>query len=333
MTATMTALFGGTGPNWTPRQVPVPKPGPGQIMVRAHAVALNNADAAMLAAADPTAGGSGKEYQAGYELAGEIAVAGDGVDTATVGQRVMGTTPASFAQYVLTDHRHVLPIPDGLDFTEACALPTGLLTEHGALTTGGYQPGQSLLITGATSSIGLIGVQIARALGAGPIVTTTRSAGKHDLLKQAGADTIVVTSEQDLTQAVLDATAGEGVDLALDHVGGQTFAACLPATKGDGTVVNIGRLDTAAATIDLDALSYRHLRAARCHGHASSYTALSGSVFTISPLSVSRRRFRRASFSAVCWSAGWYPATRRASTARCASHVPPRACTTLPRAC
>ncbi|MEU5598442.1 zinc-binding dehydrogenase [Streptomyces sp. NPDC020298] len=269
MTATMTALFGGTGPDWTPRQVPVPKPGPGQIVVRAHAVALNNADAAMLAAADPTAGGSGKEYQAGYEFAGEIAVVGDGVDTATVGQRVMGTTPASFAQYVAADHRHVLPIPDGLDFTEACALPTALLTEHGALTSGGYQPGQSLLITGATSSIGLIGVQIARALGAGPIVTTTRSAGKHSLLEQAGADTIVVTSEQDLTQAVLDATAGEGVDLALDHVGGQTFAACLPATKVDGTVVNVGRLDTAAATIDLDALSYRHLRV---HGVSFGFT-------------------------------------------------------------
>ena len=147
------------------------------------------------------------------------------VDTATVGQRVMGTAPANFAQYVPADHHHVLPTPDGLDFTEACALPTGLLTEHGALTTGGYQPGQSLLITGATSSIGLIGVQIARAPGASPIVATTRSAGKHNLLKQAGADTIVVTSEQDLTQAVLDATAGEGVDLALDHIGGQTFAA------------------------------------------------------------------------------------------------------------
>ncbi|MEU9780698.1 zinc-binding dehydrogenase [Streptomyces phaeochromogenes] len=269
MTATMTALFGGTGPDWTPRQVPVPEPGPGQIVVRAHAVALNNADAAMLAAADPTAGGSGKEYQAGYEFAGEIAAVGDGVDTATVGQRVMGTTPASFAQYVLADHRHVLPVPDGLEPAEACALPTGLLTEHGALTTGGYQPGQSLLITGATSSIGLIGVQIARALGAGPIIATTRSAAKHDLLKQAGADAIVVTSEQDLTQAVLDATAGEGVDLTLDHVGGQTFAACLPATKVDGTVVNIGRLDTTAATIDLDALSYRHLRV---HGVSFGFT-------------------------------------------------------------
>ncbi|MCT9075962.1 quinone oxidoreductase family protein [Streptomyces fulvoviolaceus] len=269
MTATMTALFGGTGPHWTPRQVPVPQPGPGQIVVRAHAVALNNADAAMLEAADPTAGGSGKEYQAGYEFAGQVTAVGDGVDTIAVGRRVMGTAPASFAQYVPADHRHVLPIPDGLDDTEACALPTGLLTEHGALMTGGFRPGQSVLITGATSSIGLIGLQIVRALGTGQIIATTRSAAKRDLLKQAGADTVIITGEHDLSQSVLDATAGKGVDLTLDHVGGQTFAACLPATAVDGAVVNIGRLDQAATTIDLDALSYRHLRV---HGVSFGFT-------------------------------------------------------------
>ncbi|WP_329565003.1 alcohol dehydrogenase catalytic domain-containing protein [Streptomyces sp. NBC_01361] len=118
----------------------------------------------MLAAADPTAGGSGKQYQAGYEFAGEVTAVGDGADTITVGQRVMGTTPASFAQYVPVDHRHALPIPNGLGNPQACALPTGLFTEHGALMTGTFRPGQSVLITGATSSIGLIGLQIARAL-------------------------------------------------------------------------------------------------------------------------------------------------------------------------
>ncbi|MFF3411163.1 zinc-binding dehydrogenase [Streptomyces sp. NPDC002742] len=59
---------------------------------------------------------------------------------------------------------------------------------------------------------------------------------------------------------MLEATGGNGVDVALDHVGGPTFAACLPATRTDGAVVNVGRLDTAESTIDLDALAYRHLR-------------------------------------------------------------------------
>ncbi|GAA4000038.1 quinone oxidoreductase family protein [Streptomyces plumbiresistens] len=260
MPETMTALFGGTGPDWTPRQVPVPQPGPGQIVVRAHAVALDNADASMLAGADPTSGGTGKEYQAGFEFASEVAAVGDGVQTPPVGSRVMGTTPGSFAQYVVADHRHVLPVPDELGYKEACALPTGLLTEHGALTMAGFRAGQSVLITGATSGIGLIGVQISRALNASRVIATTRSSAKRELLEKAGADTVVSTGEQDLLHAVLEATGGESVDVALDHVGGQTFAACLPATRTDGAVVNIGRLDQPASTIDLDALSCRHLR-------------------------------------------------------------------------
>ncbi|MFD5872149.1 alcohol dehydrogenase catalytic domain-containing protein [Streptomyces sp. NPDC060322] len=94
MADTMAALFGGVGPDWTAREVPVPQPGHGQIVVRARAVALNNADASMLAAADPTSGGTGKQYQAGYEFAGEVTAVGDGVTTPAIGDRVMGTTQA-----------------------------------------------------------------------------------------------------------------------------------------------------------------------------------------------------------------------------------------------
>ncbi|MDT2005398.1 zinc-binding dehydrogenase [Rhodococcus opacus] len=259
MSQMMTALLGGAGPDWEAREVAVPEPGPGQVLVRARAVALNNADVHMLADAFDPATGRGKEYVAGFEFAGEVAALGPGADRVAVGERVMGTTPGAFAQYVLADHRHVMRIPGLLD-EEAAALPTGLLTEHGALEVGGFRPGQSVLITGATSSIGLIGVQIAKALGAKTVVATSRSAAKEDLLKDAGADVVVVPTERDLTAAVLEATDGEGVDLVLDHVGGQTLADCLPATRVDGNLVNIGRLDTAEATINLDSLSYRHLR-------------------------------------------------------------------------
>ncbi|WP_406223818.1 alcohol dehydrogenase catalytic domain-containing protein [Streptomyces canus] len=151
-------------------------------MVRAHAVALNNADASMLAAADPTSSGTGAEYQAGFEFAGEVSAVGGGVQTPAVGSRAMGTTPGSFAQCVLADHRHVLPVPDELGYEKACALPTGLLTEHGAVTVAGFQAAQSALITGASSSIGLIGVQISRALNAIRIIATTRSSAKRELL-------------------------------------------------------------------------------------------------------------------------------------------------------
>ncbi|MFA3878611.1 zinc-binding alcohol dehydrogenase family protein [Streptomyces sp. MMCC 100] len=260
MSDTMSALLGGSGPDWELREVSVPTVGPGQVLVRARAAALNNGDAVALAAADPTAGGTGEAYTAGYEFAGDVAALGEGVTGPAPGTRVMGTTPGSFAQYVLADHRHVVTVPDGVTYEEACALPTALLTEHGALARGGFSTGQSVLITGATSGIGLIGVRIARALGAGAVIASTRSAARRDLLERVGADVVVATAEQDLTTAVLDATGGQGVDLVLDHVGGQTFAACLPATRVDGAVVNIGRLDRAQSTVDLDVLAYRHLK-------------------------------------------------------------------------
>jgi len=152
-----------------------------------------------------------------------------------------------------------MPIPETLGYDKASALPTGLLTEHGALTRARFQAGQSVLITGATSGIGLIGVQMAKALGASLVIATTRSPAREALLQKAGADRVIGVDDQNLTQAVLDATGGEGVDVVLDHVGGQTFADCLPATRVDGHLVNIGRLDRAESTIDLDALSYRHL--------------------------------------------------------------------------
>ncbi|WP_033324926.1 quinone oxidoreductase family protein [Actinomadura atramentaria] len=250
--ATMTALFGGTGPDWEIRRTPVPSPAPGQVLVRVHAAALNNGDLAMLT-------GDGKEYIAGFEFAGRITALGAGAE-GTIDTRVMGTSPASFAEYVLADHRHVIPIPDALDDTEAAALPTGLLTEHGALTLAGFQSGHTVLITGATSAIGLIGIRIARTLGARNILTTTRTSARRDLLIEAGADQVIVTSDDDLTRTVLESTNDEGANIVLDHVGGDTFAACLPATATDGAMVNIGRLGGTTATIDLDTLSYRHVR-------------------------------------------------------------------------
>src|SRR4051794_31358399 len=100
----------------------------------------------------------------------------------------MGTAPKSFAQYVIADHRHVFDIPLDVGDEDAAALPTGLLTEHGALMIGDFQAGQTVLITGASSSVGLIGVQIAQALGAATVLATSTTDAKHAALTRAGAD-------------------------------------------------------------------------------------------------------------------------------------------------
>ena len=262
MTDTMRALIGGHGPIWEIDEIAIPEPGSGQVLIRNRASAINNADLPMLDDADPTNGGSGKEFTAGFEYAGEIARVGEDAGNWQVGDPVMGTFPGAFADYLVTDHRFVLPRPENLAPEVACALPTALLTEFGALSVAGFASGQSVLSTGASTSIGMIGVQIAKTLGASQIIATTRSANKQDLLQSLGADTVIVTGEDtNLTQAVLAATDDDGVDVVLDHVAGDTFSACLPATAIDGHVVNIGRLAGPTSTIDLDALSYRHLTA------------------------------------------------------------------------
>lgn len=259
MTDTMRALVGGRGPEWVLDDRPVPEPGPGQVLVRNRASATNNADLPMLAEADPTNGGHGTEFVAGFEYAGEIVAIGPDSGDWKIGDPVMGTFPSAFAEYVVVDHRFVVPRPEGLNADVACALPTALLTEFGALRAAGFSSGQSVLVTGASTGIGMIGVQIAKSLGASRVIATTRSAAKKDLLVGLGADAVIVTDEQDLTQETLAATDGKGADVVLDHVAGETFAQCLPAAAEDGQVVNIGRLAGPASKVDLDALSYRHL--------------------------------------------------------------------------
>lgn len=178
MTEAMRALLLGRGPEWALDEVPVPQPVPGQVLVRNRASATNNADLPMLAAADPDSGGTGKEAIAGFEYAGEIAATGPDAGDWKLGDPVMGTFPSAFAEYLVADHRFVLPRPEGLEPEVACALPTALPTEFGALRVAGFQPCRSVLITGATTGIGMIGIQIAKVLGASQVIATTRTAAK-----------------------------------------------------------------------------------------------------------------------------------------------------------
>ncbi len=256
---TMSAWFGGYAPTLVTRQVSVPEPGPTQVLVKARAWALNNADVPALDAAFTPGAGPGTAYLAGYEFAGDVVAAGAAVSGLPAGTAVMGTTPASFAEYVLCDYRHLLRKPPELPYAEAAALTTALLTEFGALAASGFTSGATVAITGATSAIALVGVQVARVLGAAQVIGTSRSDGRARLVTATGADSVVVTSRQDLTDALLEATGGAGVDIVLDHVGGELLAASLPGTRKGGSIVNIGRLGGTRADIDIDALSYRHL--------------------------------------------------------------------------
>ncbi|MFJ9631825.1 zinc-binding alcohol dehydrogenase family protein [Streptomyces sp. NPDC101175] len=259
MTSTMRALMGGAGPEWDVRDVDVPTPGPGQIRVRVRAAALNRADLYMLQGTYNPRAKTSDLFTAGLELAGEIDAIGADVRHRAVGDRVMGVTLGAFAPYALVDHRHVITVPESLSWTDAAALPVALATEHDALTQGRFALKQSVLVVGATSSIGLVAVQLAKALGASKVFATTTSDSKAEALKAVGADVVVNTTSENLAEAVAAANDGAGADLTLDHVGGQLFADTFLATRIGGTVVNVGRLAGAESTIDLNQLSFRRL--------------------------------------------------------------------------
>lgn len=261
MTSTMNALIAGTGPDWELRRVPVPTPGPGQLLVRVCAAGVNRADLYMLTRSYNPALELGSEFPAGVELAGRVAAVGPGADGFAVGDAIMGISLGAFAEYSVVDHRMVVPVPDSLSWVQAAALPVGLTTEHDALVAqGGFVAGQSVLIVGATSAVGLLGVQLAGSLGAGQVIGTTTSASKRNVVTRAGAGRVVDTRTERLADAVLAATGDAGVDLVIDHVGGQSFADLLPATHIGGTIVSVGRLAGPTATIDLNAVAYRRLR-------------------------------------------------------------------------
>jgi NADPH2:quinone reductase len=261
MTGTMRALVGGTGPDWERRELDVPEPGPGQVLVRVRAAGVNRADLGMLAGSyNPGGRAPGGEFTAGLELAGEVEAAGPGTGEVAAGDRVMAAALGSFAGFAVVDHRHLMPVPGSLSWTEAAALPVGLATEHDALVQAGFRAGDRVVIVGATSGVGMLGVQLAKALGAALVVATTTSAAKAGALAEVGADLVVDTTTEDLAGAVGAATGGAGADVVIDHVGGAGFGDLFAATRVRGTIVNVGRLAGPRATVDLDRLSFRRLR-------------------------------------------------------------------------
>ena len=257
---TMRALVGGYGPDWRLEQHELPTMQIGGVRVRVVAAALNRADLYMLEGTYSPNSKTSDTYGAGMEFAGMVEISSPMAPHLPAGTPVMGVTRAAFADYALCHPGTLLRMPDGLSFTDAAALPVGLITEHDALLQARFEAGNSVLIVGGTAAIGLLGIQLVKALGAGTVIATTTSDDKRPALLDAGADITVNTKTDDLVQAVLDATGGQGVDITIDHVGGKQFEQLPSATCVGGTIVNIGRLAGPDTALNLDEVSFRRQR-------------------------------------------------------------------------
>jgi NADPH2:quinone reductase len=241
--------------------VPSPQPGPDDVLVRVRAAGLNHADLGILAGHMHGAiGGVGTVL--GLEWAGEVLAVGGNVTHVRVGDRVMGSGRGALAEQAVTDRGRVLPLPDhGLGFEQAATLPVALQTLHDALVTNGrLRGGQSVLIQGAASGVGLMGLRMAKVLGARLVIGTSRDAARRARLAEFGADLALDTNDPAWPQRVLDTTDGRGVDLVVDMLSGATVNGSLAATAIGGRIVNVGRLAGQRAEIDFDLHALRRIQ-------------------------------------------------------------------------
>ena len=238
------------------RHVDTPTPGAGQVLVKMHATSLNRGE--FIHGHGLHAAGSAKP--AGMEGAGEIVALGADVQGWAVGARVMGRCPGAFAEYALMDVHEILPVPERLNLQEAASVPLTFLVTHDLLVLQGQlQAGQWLLVNGVSSGVGVASLQMAKVLGA-QVIGTSGSQAKLDQLKPLGLDVGICSRAPDFHQAVLQATGGQGANLAVNTVGGTVFAENLRCLAFQGRMGIVGYVDgVLQAPLDLETLHAKRL--------------------------------------------------------------------------
>ncbi|GEA12969.1 NADPH:quinone oxidoreductase family protein [Alteromonas sp. KUL49] len=177
----------------------------------------------------------------GNEVAGTIAELGEGVNHLKVGQRVIALPLlGGYAEKALVPATHVMPLPDSIPANEGAALVTAHATAHHALKQRAkLQPGETLVVTGAAGGTGLAAVQIGKIMGA-KVIAVCSTEEKLALAKANGADVLINYTENDLKDALKEATGGKGADVVYECVGGDTFHACSRSMAWEGRLLVVG---------------------------------------------------------------------------------------------
>lgn len=263
--------------------VDVPEPGPGEVLVRVEACALNHLD--VLQRRGPALiPGFRHPHTAGMDVAGTVVAAGEGADAPAPGTLVVlnpavpcgacptcatghdgacptaavigGTIPGGYAEYVLAPAANVHVVPDGIDAVAAAVVPTVWMTAYHALhVTGRAAAGESVLIPAGGSGVSTALIQLAHAAGLF-VITTVGSPHKRDYARSLGADVVLDSGTDALVAQVREATQGRGVDLVLDHVGPATWDASLFSLATRGRLVFFG--NTTGNTVSFDLVYAYH---------------------------------------------------------------------------
>jgi NADPH2:quinone reductase len=225
------------------QDVPKPEPKPNEVLIRVRASSLNRADLAVAAGQQHgRVGGIGARL--GLECAGEVEAVGSEVTAFKAGDRVMASAPVGYAEYAVTDAGRAHRIPaNNMTFEQAACFPVALQTMHNAVVTAGrLKRGETLLIQGASSGVGLMGMQIGKLMGASKVMGTSTHSGRRARLKEYGCDLAIDSSDPKWPEEVKKATDGKGVDLIVDMVSAPVANQNLEAAALLGRIVNVGRL-------------------------------------------------------------------------------------------
>lgn len=233
--------------------LPVPQPRPNEILVRVKAASLNRADLAGLAARD------GKVI--GMEWAGEVVEAGPEAGAWKPGDRVMCTGAGAYAEYAVTDGGRAIRIPDAaVRYEKATILTLALQAMHDAIVTHGHlAAGEDVLIHGASSGVGLMGLQIARLRGARCVIGTSTNPARRARLGEFGADLALDSAQPGWHERVLEHTGGKGAEVIVDQVTGKDFASTMKTAAIGGRIVNLGRLAGAGGEFDFQLHALRRI--------------------------------------------------------------------------
>ncbi|WP_398469521.1 NAD(P)H-quinone oxidoreductase [Tardiphaga sp.] len=235
----------------------LPKPGPGEILVKVAAAGVNRPDVAQRSGSYPPPPGASD--LPGLEIAGTVVALGDGAKKHKLGDKVMSLVAGGgYAQYCIAQDAQAMPVPEGFSMLEAGATAETLMTVwHNVFERGGLKAGETLLIHGGSSGIGTMAIQLAKAFGA-KVIVTVGSQDKADACLKLGADHAINYKNEDFVERVKEITKA-GVELILDMVGADYVEKNFDAAAVDGRIVQIAVLNGPKATINAAKIMVKRL--------------------------------------------------------------------------
>jgi NADPH2:quinone reductase len=272
------------------RQIELSKPQPAKerVLVRVTAAGVTPLEYTVLSGGHPRAKAP---LVLGNEGAGVIEDAGE--SGLAVGSRVMFTGPygveenGAWQELLLATPEDLAFVPDAIDDVVAASLPVAYLTAQITLTLAGFKPGITVLAPGIGGSVGNATYQLARAQGAGKVISTAGSAGKAAKARELGFEDVVELTAEGLAEGVRRITAGKGVDIVIESIGGTVTSEALSSLALGGVLITLGYSAGRKTTIDVTDLIWKRTRMAGFSLFAQSPTAIAAAWRDIIPLIIS----------------------------------------------